>query len=72
MRNDHIDGLVQDCSDPITNALELLLSCTKPSTYNSITKARTAMSLGVYVTDSRSHLQAVYALSYFVYVWLRL
>ena len=68
MRIDHIDGLVQDCSDPITNALELLLSCTKPSTYNSITKARTAMSRGVYVTDSRSHL----ALRYFVYVWLHL
>ena len=28
-----IDGLVQDCSNSIANALELLQSCTKPSMY---------------------------------------
>ena len=28
---DYIDGLVQDCSNSIANALELLQSCTKPS-----------------------------------------
>ena len=27
----HIDGFVQDCSNSIANALELLQSCTKPS-----------------------------------------
>ena len=27
----HIDDLVQDCSNSIANALELLQSCTKPS-----------------------------------------
>ena len=26
----NIDGLVQDCSNSITNALKLLQSCTKP------------------------------------------
>ena len=26
-----IDGLMQDCSNSIANALELLQSCTKPS-----------------------------------------
>ena len=31
----YIDGLVQDCSISIANALELLQSCTKPSTCNS-------------------------------------
>ena len=31
---DYIDGLVQDCSNSIANALELLQSCTKPSTYS--------------------------------------
>ena len=31
----HIDGLVQDCSNSIANALELLQSCTKPSIYSS-------------------------------------
>ena len=29
----HIDGLVQDCSNSIANALELLQSCTKPLIY---------------------------------------
>ena len=27
------DGLVQDCSNSIANAMELLQSCTKPSIY---------------------------------------
>ena len=31
---DHIDGLVQDCSNSIANALELLQSCAKPSISN--------------------------------------
>ena len=30
--NGYIDGSVQDCSNSIANALELLQSCTKPST----------------------------------------
>ena len=32
----HIDGLVQDCSNSIANALELLQSCTKLSIYASL------------------------------------
>ena len=31
----HVDGLVQDCSNSIANALELLQSCTKPSMCSS-------------------------------------
>ena len=31
--NNDIGGLVQDCSNSIANALELLQSCTKPSMY---------------------------------------
>ena len=31
--DDYFDGLVQDCSNSIANALELLQSCTKPSTF---------------------------------------
>ena len=31
----HIDSLVQDCSNTIASALELLQSCTKPYIYNS-------------------------------------
>ena len=31
MYNAYIDGLVQDCSNSIANALELLQACTKPS-----------------------------------------
>ena len=29
--NAYIDGLLQDCSNSIANAMELLQSCTKPS-----------------------------------------
>ena len=29
----HIDGLVQNCSNSIANALELVQSCTKPLIY---------------------------------------
>ena len=32
----YIDGLVQDCSNSIAKALELLQSCTKPSIYASM------------------------------------
>ena len=32
---DYIDGLVQDCSNSIANAMELLQSCTKPLTGNN-------------------------------------
>ena len=38
-----MDGLVQDCSNSIANALELLQSCTKPS----ISYAATALSVGI-------------------------
>ena len=31
---EHIDGLVQDCSNPSALAMELLQSCTKPSICN--------------------------------------
>ena len=30
---ENIDGLVQDCSNSIANALKLLQFCAKPSTY---------------------------------------
>ena len=32
----HVDGLVQDCSISIANALEMLQSCPKPSMYDPI------------------------------------
>ena len=32
----YIDGLIQDCSISIANALEILQSCTKPSTFQAI------------------------------------
>ena len=31
--NHHMEGWVQNCSNSIANALELLESCTKPSIY---------------------------------------
>ena len=35
MKSD-IDGLVQDCSFSIANALEILRLCTKPSIYSTL------------------------------------
>ena len=32
LMHDNMDGLVQDCSNSIANTLQLLQSCTKPST----------------------------------------
>ena len=32
----HIEGLVQDCSNSIANALESLQSCTKPRLYGAL------------------------------------
>ena len=32
----YIDSLVQNCSNPIVNVLELLLSCTEPLICNSV------------------------------------
>ena len=34
----HFDGLVQDCSNSIANALELLQPCTKPSIYQTLSQ----------------------------------
>ena len=33
---EYVDGLVQDCSKSIANALELLRSCTKASIYTGM------------------------------------
>ena len=35
-KQDDIDGLAQDCSNSIANALELLKSHTKPSVYKGV------------------------------------
>ena len=40
----HTDGLVQDCSNSIANALELLQFCTKPSTCEMGTKSNPSSS----------------------------
>ena len=41
----YIDGLVQDCSNSIANALELLQSCTKPSMFGCPPHMRGAHSV---------------------------
>ena len=38
----YINGLVQDCSNSIANALELLQSCSKPSIYQSLKSQSTS------------------------------
>ena len=53
----HIDGVVQDCSNSIPNALELLQSCTEPSTYYSKT-ASNALILSF--ANTSVHIQEKY------------
>ena len=43
-RIQHVDGLVQNCSNSIANALELLQSCTKPSMSWAMHNATTPIS----------------------------
>ena len=45
MLNEYLDGLVQDCSNSIANALELLQSCTKPSICSAALSYQTWMFL---------------------------
>ena len=42
-----IDGLVQDCSNSIAKALELLQSCTKPSMYGLVKKSIIGLDTGL-------------------------
>ena len=50
-----LNGLVQDCSNSIANALELFQSCTKPSiwTRSSMTK------IGQYFVDRREFIDLI-------------
>ena len=43
----HVHGLVQDCSNSIANALELLQSCTKPLMYISVSVSHTLIEIYV-------------------------
>ena len=46
----HIEGLVQDCSISIANAMEILQSCTKPSIY--LMHGIFCLRINVYITVS--------------------
>ena len=43
----HIDGLVQNCSDSIANALDLMQSFFKPSTYSEHMPITSETFLGI-------------------------
>ena len=47
----HIDGLAQDCSNSIANALELLQSCAKPSICLALIYDRSELYLYVIALD---------------------
>ena len=54
---EYIDGLVQDCSNSIANALELLQSCTKPtiSLYSIVANSRWTSAARSPVSTFTSH-----------------
>ena len=47
-----LSGLVQDCSNPIANALELLQSCTKPFIWPWGLGAKPAQNKENYINDT--------------------
>ena len=52
--NDHFDDLVQDCSNSSANALELLQSCTKPSSWrhpNGLSYYHSEMQVATIVSE---------------------
>ena len=51
----YIDGLLQECSNSIANALELLQSCNKPSIYASANRVSTTS--GYDLAPVQSHHQ---------------
>ena len=53
-RDDNIDGLVQDYSNTSALAMELVQSCTKPSTYSSLSTAGIRMYMLQYSTSRQS------------------
>ena len=53
--HDQIDGLVQDCSISIANALEILQYCTMPAKYNNIEYNNEVTRLWTYKTHPIAH-----------------
>ena len=58
-QEEFIDGLVQDCSNPIANALELLKSCAKPSIYHYKTSDAASIPRGLVQDCSNSIANAL-------------
>ena len=55
----YIDGLVQDCSNFIANALELLQSCTKPSIYGTKNVSSPSSHLSYRMVQRHQEAQAI-------------
>ena len=64
----YIDGLAQDCSNSIANAMELLQSCTKTSIY------LTVVSFSRYIAESArqgsDHISCVVSRHPIINIWL--
>ena len=70
-RHTYIDGLVQDCSNSIANALELLQSCAKPSIFShflSSLKTEKAQVLEILPCGRRPN-HNVYTITWLLMTW---
>ena len=56
----YIDGLVQDCSNSIANALELLQSCNEPSIYIYESYIHKCLAINI-KTETQTSYTIVYA-----------
>ena len=65
-RHGHFDGLVQDCSISIANALEILHSCTKPSIWCWVQVISVCVQVGdTYLTFILLHINSLLCIFYF-------
>ena len=65
---EHIDGLVQDCSNSSALAMELLQSCTKPSVWNQ--SVRTIVWRAMIYTNHMIMLKKYTASLLIMYIWM--
>ena len=64
----HFDGLAQDCSNSIANALELLQSCTKPLIYKCILSYSVlTLDLLKWTVNSGADVNAFYMFTFNIY-----
>ena len=67
----HFDSIAHDCSNSIPNALELLQSCTRPSTYNHIALPWCLTRVGNWLCNNGTTFPRTIAIIVLLHAWRR-